>query len=137
MESISMVPSPTSARHNKSLLGVSPPHPHHYHHQQQQQQQQRHLLEAISLLLSRWNGLQMAIQNQWGGHDSLQKSRQLEADIFSWFSQSKALLCVEDLENLLHECMLFSFNTEIEDGSIEEVAEQLMVMHEEYMYMIQ
>ncbi|KAM3755079.1 hypothetical protein ACB098_02G012700 [Castanea mollissima] len=79
----------------------------------------------------------MAIQNQWGGHDSLQKSRQLEADIFSWFSQSKALLCVEDLENLLHECMLFSFNTEIEDGSIEEVAEQLMVMHEEYMYMIQ
>jgi len=28
---------------------------------------------------------------------------------------------VEDLENLLHECMLFSFNTEIEDGSIEEV----------------
>lgn len=153
MESISMVPSPTSARHNKSLLGVSPPHPHHYHHHQQQQQQQRHLLEAISLLLSRWNGLQMAIQNQWGGHDSLQKSRQLETDIFSWFSQSKghilllhlltswfihvlsalflksyiclfwfaALLYVEDLENLLHECMLFSFNTEIEDGSIEEV----------------
>lgn len=28
---------------------------------------------------------------------------------------------MEDLENLLHECMLFSFNTEIEDGSIEEV----------------
>ena len=32
-----------------------------------------------------------------------------------------APLCVEDLENLLHESLLFSFNTEIEDGSIEEV----------------
>lgn len=30
-------------------------------------------------------------------------------------------LYVEDLENLLHENLLLSFNTEIEDGSIEEV----------------
>lgn len=37
-----------------------------------------------------------------------------------------ALVPVEDLENLLHESMLLTFNTEIEDGSIEQV----------YMYMI-
>jgi hypothetical protein len=47
--------------------------------------------EEISFLLSRWNGLQMAVQNQWGGHDSLQKSHQLATDISSWFSQSKGL----------------------------------------------
>jgi hypothetical protein len=47
--------------------------------------------EEISFLLSRWNGLQMAVQNQWGGHDSLQKSHQLATDIFSWFSQSNGL----------------------------------------------
>ncbi|KAK7366549.1 hypothetical protein VNO80_08542 [Phaseolus coccineus] len=62
----------------------------------------------------------MAIENQWGGSDSLQKSHQLAADLFSWFSKSKALVPVEDLENLLHECMLLTFNTEIEDGSIEQ-----------------
>ncbi|XVE81630.1 hypothetical protein DITRI_Ditri15bG0080600 [Diplodiscus trichospermus] len=78
------------------------------------------LLEGITLLLSRWYGLQMAVQNQWGGHDSFQKSQQLAADVFSWFLQSKALQ-IEDLENLLHESMLLSLNTEIEDGSIEEV----------------
>ncbi|GKV42457.1 hypothetical protein SLEP1_g49858 [Rubroshorea leprosula] len=93
-----------------------------------------HLQEGIALLLSRWNGLQMAIENQWGGHDSLQKSQQLASDIFSWFTQSKAKLHVEDLENLLHENMLLSFNTEIEDGSIEEIAEQLMVLHEEFLH---
>ncbi|KAL9389881.1 hypothetical protein Peur_018486 [Populus x canadensis] len=92
-----------------------------------------HLREGIALLLSRWNGLQMAVQNEWGGHDSLQKSHQLVLDIFSWFSQSKGTLYTEDLENLLHESLLLSFNTEIEDGSIEEVAEQLMIMHEEYL----
>ncbi|XVF38244.1 hypothetical protein REPUB_Repub20aG0083400 [Reevesia pubescens] len=92
-----------------------------------------HLREGITLLLSRWHGLQMAVQNQWGGHDSFPKSQQLAADIFSWFFQSKALE-IEDLENLLHESMLLSLNTDIEDGSIEEVAEQLMIMHEEYLH---
>ncbi|KAI9195641.1 hypothetical protein LWI28_016852 [Acer negundo] len=92
------------------------------------------VLEGIKLLLSQWNGLQMAVQNQWGGCDSLQKSYQLAADIVSWFSQSKGPLYVEDLETLLHERMLLSFNTEIEDGSIEEVAEQLMIMYEECLH---
>ncbi|KAK5803075.1 uncharacterized protein LOC108451092 [Gossypium arboreum] len=90
-------------------------------------------LEGITVLLSRWHGLQMAVQNQWGGLDSFQKSQQLAADVFSWFIQSKAHR-VEDLEYLLHESMLLSLNTEIEDGSIEEVAEQLMIMHEEYLH---
>ncbi|KAG2727579.1 hypothetical protein I3843_01G158600 [Carya illinoinensis] len=91
-----------------------------------------HLREGISLLLSQWTGLQLAVKNGWGGHDSLQKSKQLATDILSWFFQSNAHLSLENIENFLHESMLFSFNTEIEDGSIEEVAEQLMIMHEEY-----
>ena len=76
-----------------------------------------------------------------------------------------APLYVEDVENLLHESLLLTFNTEIEDGSIEEVsfiyirikicymiffvyicvtiealiliiqvAEQLMILHEEYLH---
>ncbi|KAL7220436.1 hypothetical protein ACSBR2_013338 [Camellia fascicularis] len=89
--------------------------------------------EGISMHLSGWNGLQMAIQNKWGGNDSLKKFDQLTSDILSWFSQSKELLHIEDLENLLHESLLLTFNTDIEDGSIEEVAEQLMIMHEEFL----
>ncbi|KAK8619557.1 hypothetical protein V6N13_135840 [Hibiscus sabdariffa] len=85
------------------------------------------LLERITALLSRWHGLQMAVQNQWGGHDSFQKSQQLAADIFSWFIHSKAPQ-IEDLKNLLHERMLLSLNTEIEDGSIEEVNTHILSM---------
>ncbi|CAL5364057.1 unnamed protein product [Camellia sinensis] len=47
--------------------------------------------EGISMHLSGWNGLQMAIQNKWGGSDSLKKFDQLTSDILSWFSQSKGL----------------------------------------------
>ncbi|KAI3520032.1 hypothetical protein L1887_09253 [Cichorium endivia] len=39
-------------------------------------------------------------------------------------------LYVDDLENLLDDFML-SLNTEIDDGSIEEIAESLMIIHEE------
>ncbi|XP_043691452.1 pre-rRNA-processing protein TSR2 homolog isoform X2 [Telopea speciosissima] len=87
--------------------------------------------EGISLLLSRWTSLQMAVQNEWGGRNSHQKSEQLAVDLFSWFSQSKEPLYIDDLENMLDETMMLSFNAEIEDGSIEEVAEQLMIMHED------
>ncbi|XP_057502281.1 pre-rRNA-processing protein TSR2-like [Actinidia eriantha] len=88
------------------------------------------LQEGISLLLSRWSALQMAVENEWGGHDSSLKSHQLASDIFSWLTQSKEPLYIDDLENLLDEFML-SLNTEIADGSIEEIAEKLMVMLEE------
>ncbi|RHN53315.1 putative pre-rRNA-processing protein TSR2 [Medicago truncatula] len=79
------------------------------------------LQESIILLLSRWYALQMAIKNQWGGCDSLQKSHQLASHLFSWLSKSNAPIRIEDLENLLYESMLLTFNTEIEDGSIEQV----------------
>lgn len=45
------------------------------------------LHEGISMLLSGWTALQMAVQNEWGGRDSLKKSRQLVSEIDSWFTQ--------------------------------------------------
>ncbi|WOH08485.1 hypothetical protein DCAR_0727926 [Daucus carota subsp. sativus] len=89
------------------------------------------LRQGIWNILCKWNALQMAVENKWGGTDSLDKSHLLAYDIESWFSISKAPLSVEDLDGLLHESLLLTFNTEIEDGSIEEVAEQLIVLHEE------
>lgn len=53
------------------------------------------LQEGIILLLSRWYALQMAVHNQWGGCDSLQKSHQLAADLFSFFSKSNGHSCVD------------------------------------------
>ncbi|KAH9688331.1 pre-rrna-processing protein tsr2 [Citrus sinensis] len=88
--------------------------------------------EGISLVLSRWSALQMAIKNEWGGRGSRALAEQLGSDIFAWFTQSKETLYIDDLENILDEGML-SLNAMIEDGSIEEVAERLMVMHEEFL----
>ena len=63
------------------------------------------LQKSIILLLSRWYALQMAIENHWGGSDSLQKSHQLAADLFSWFSKSKC--CIVFFNSLILFCFLF------------------------------
>ncbi|KAJ8899046.1 hypothetical protein K2173_008878 [Erythroxylum novogranatense] len=88
------------------------------------------LREAIFLVLSRWSALQLAIENEWAGTSSNHLANQLASDIFSWFTYSKEPLYIDDLENILDEGML-SLNVMIEDGSIEEVAEKLMILHEE------
>ncbi|CAI8588626.1 unnamed protein product [Vicia faba] len=86
--------------------------------------------EGIGLILNRWSALRTAVENEWGGRDSHLKAQQFATDLLSWFTQSKEPLYIDDLETLLDEGML-SFNLEIQDGSVEEVAEELMIMHEE------
>ncbi|XP_076923165.1 uncharacterized protein LOC143585211 [Bidens hawaiensis] len=88
------------------------------------------LREGIDLLLGRWSALQMAIQNEWGGRDTRQKAHQLAVDVYHWLIRPTGELYVDELENLLDDFML-SLNTEIDDGSIEEVSDNLMIMHEE------
>lgn len=87
--------------------------------------------EGISLILTRWSALTAAVENEWGGRDSLGKANAICTDVFSFFTEARAEpLYIDDLENLLEEGLL-SLNTLVEDGSIEEVAEKLMIMHEE------
>lgn len=47
------------------------------------------LQEKISRVLSGWIALQMAVHNEWGGPDSINKSHQLASDIFSYLFHCK------------------------------------------------
>ncbi|KAL4585309.1 hypothetical protein LXL04_009927 [Taraxacum kok-saghyz] len=84
------------------------------------------LIEGNDLLLGRWSALQMAIQNEWGGRDTRQKAQQLALDIYHWLIRLAVTLYVDDLENLLDDFML-SLNTEIDNGSIEEIKSKLLL----------
>ncbi|CAH9094190.1 unnamed protein product [Cuscuta epithymum] len=87
------------------------------------------LQEGIALVLARWASLRIAVEQEWGGPTSREKYDDLAARIFSFFTQSKEKVYVYDLEDILDDVMISSFNTELEDGSIEEVAEELMNIH--------
>lgn len=87
--------------------------------------------EGVGLILSSWLALQMAVQNEWGGRDSRQKEQKFAAEIVAWLTRSTETRYIDELEEMLDENMILSFNTETEDGSLEEVAEQVMLLHEE------
>ncbi|XP_050211062.1 uncharacterized protein LOC126661279 [Mercurialis annua] len=86
--------------------------------------------EGLFLTLSRWSALQLAVENEWAGKGSLHLADQLRSDVFFWFTQSKEALYIDDLEEILDRGME-TLNVGVEDGSVEEVAEKLMIMHEE------
>ncbi|CAN6461288.1 unnamed protein product [Victoria cruziana] len=80
--------------------------------------------EAVHLVLSRWAALRLAVQNEWGGGNSRQKYDQLIQDLVSWFVYSNAPIYIDELEMMLDEKMVLCFNTEIEDGSVEELVDR-------------
>lgn len=88
--------------------------------------------EGIALLFSRWTALQMAVDNGWGGPDSRCKEADFAAEVHDWFAAADPNeLYIDDLEELLDDRLGVFFWTVAEDGSVAEVAEKLMVMHEE------
>ncbi|WVZ60002.1 hypothetical protein U9M48_010078 [Paspalum notatum var. saurae] len=87
--------------------------------------------EAIGLMFGRWTALQMAVENQWGGRESRAKADQLGESILSWFCDSKGPHYFEDLADMMDDQISESFNADFEDDSIEEVAKQLLIIHEE------
>ncbi|CAL4972473.1 unnamed protein product [Urochloa decumbens] len=89
--------------------------------------------EGIKLVFGRWTALQMAVENQWGGRDSRVKADQFGESIHSWFCRSRGPHYFEDLVDMMYENISDSFNADFEDNSVEEVAEQLLIIHEECM----
>nr|ACG24565.1 pre-rRNA-processing protein TSR2 [Zea mays] len=87
--------------------------------------------EAIKLVFGRWTALQMAVENQWGGRDSRAKADQLGESILFWFCRTKGPYYFEDLVDMMYDKISESFNAYFEDNSIEEVAEQFLIIHEE------
>ncbi|KAF8755724.1 hypothetical protein HU200_011192 [Digitaria exilis] len=73
----------------------------------------------------------MAVENQWGGRDSRAKADQFGESILSWFCGSKGPHYYEDLVDMMYDYLSENFNADFEDNSVEEVAEQLLIMHEE------
>ncbi|KAL5712596.1 hypothetical protein ACHQM5_014752 [Ranunculus cassubicifolius] len=91
--------------------------------------------EGISRIFARWTALQMAIENEWGGRLSRNKADMLASDILSFFTHSsKEPLYIDDLEELLYAKTDEYLLMDVQDGSVEEIAEELMIMHEELLH---
>ena len=88
--------------------------------------------EGLLGLLARWTALQLAVANEWGGADSLQKFRDAGEELCEWFlGPKKTSKVAEDLEELLEEILGDDFCVQCEDGSPREVAHIACAMFEQ------
>jgi hypothetical protein len=69
--------------------------------------------EGIRLCFLRWTALQLAVENEWGGHTSKLKAQQLQSDVLSWFTRSKGKIHTskETLSCIHSICFFFFFTT--------------------------
>jgi hypothetical protein len=67
--------------------------------------------EGIRLCFLRWTALQLAVENEWGGHTSKLKAQQLQSDVLSWFTRSKGKIHTskETLSCIHSICCFFFF----------------------------
>ena len=80
---------------------------------------------AISLSLSAWPAMTLAIQNSWGGPLSADKRDWLAGAISSLFTENPST-DVEDLEEVLLQVMNDEFEVVLDDGSPFEVAAKIV-----------
>ena len=76
--------------------------------------------KSIKAVFQGWTSLRLAVENNWGGGNSLQKAETFVIEVVQMFKSRRSIDCVE-LEDYLDGVMDEEFSCELEDGSQKEV----------------
>merc|ERR1712039_385736 len=94
-------------------------------------------IEGLTILLSKWTLLILAIVNNWGGLNSKQKADTLRVCILDYFFFKTSIPFevkdyeINELVFLLNNFFTFEFNVKAEDGSLYQVSSILVMLHNE------
>ncbi|CAB4385857.1 hypothetical protein RhiirA5_357061 [Rhizophagus irregularis] len=88
--------------------------------------------QGVSLLFkTQWTALKLAVDMQWGGHDSEDKRDWLIDVIVDYFNKNGKNTDVDDLETILNQVMTDEFNTLLEDDSAYQISQDLIKIYHE------
>merc|ERR1712054_228934 len=88
------------------------------------------LKEGIVHVVSKWTIIMLAIENEWGGPNTLEKLDNFKREIFSYFIE-KSEHFVDELETLLDDSLIHYFMVHAEDDSPHQVALTLIQLYNE------
>lgn len=75
-------------------------------------------------ILNTWPVLRLAVQEKWGGPESAAKRTWIVSTLVDAFEEKP--LDQEDVEDLLLDCMVAEFETEVDDGSSQAVSRDII-----------
>ena len=85
---------------------------------------------GISMLVYSWDALDIAVINQWGGIESAEKRDWITGIIVDLFKNNKVVDSPLIEETLLY-AMLDEFDTHVDDGSAQPIANSMIILYDE------
>ncbi|KAI7872794.1 Pre-rRNA-processing protein TSR2-domain-containing protein [Spinellus fusiger] len=100
---------------------------------QQQQQQQQHpnkvaFQEGVTYILKSWTALKMAVEQEWGGIDSIEKRDWMIQLLVDYFDKNGKKVEGDEIEDILVQIMSDEFQTLLEDDSAYLIAKHLVLL---------
>ncbi|GBB97889.1 hypothetical protein RclHR1_00310017 [Rhizophagus clarus] len=88
--------------------------------------------QGVAILFkTQWTALKLAVDMQWGGHDSEDKRDWLIDVIVDYFDKNGKNADIDDLETILNQVMTDEFNTLLEDDSAYQISQDLIRIYNE------
>ncbi|PIA19401.1 hypothetical protein COEREDRAFT_19447, partial [Coemansia reversa NRRL 1564] len=91
-------------------------------------------VEGVDHILNRWTALELAVQHEWGGHDTQDKREDMVDEIVEHFDtlvRKRKTPEPTDLEELLLDIMDGDFSVALDDQSEKEVAKLICTVFSE------
>ncbi|QLG73112.1 hypothetical protein HG535_0E01960 [Zygotorulaspora mrakii] len=92
------------------------------------EKQQARFELGVSMMIYKWDALETAVQNSWGGPDSADKRDWITAIVVDMFKNEKVVDSPLIEETLLY-AMLDEFDTNVEDGSALPIAVRIIEIY--------
>ncbi|CAO3657875.1 unnamed protein product [Umbelopsis vinacea] len=84
--------------------------------------------EGLTYVLQSWSALKLAVEQEWGGPDSVAKRDWMAETLVEYFGANAKKLDEFDVEDILVQIMSDEFHTDLEDGSAYAVSKHLVTM---------
>ncbi|KAJ1921932.1 rRNA accumulation- protein [Mycoemilia scoparia] len=78
-------------------------------------------IEGIDHVFAKWTALLLAVENEWGGPDSIEKRDWMVDMVVDLFDKDGKNVIPEDVEDRLLQIMEDEFQTQIEDSSARDI----------------
>ncbi|KAG2176230.1 hypothetical protein INT43_005464 [Umbelopsis isabellina] len=82
--------------------------------------------EGLGYILKSWTALKLAVEQEWGGPDSIEKREWMAETLVEYFGANAKKLDEFDVEDILVQIMSDEFHTDLEDGSAFAVSKHLI-----------
>lgn len=88
-------------------------------------------VEGLRIILTSWHTFRLAVENEWGGHQSGEKAEWFLQSLVEHFDERGRKVDLEEVEDILLDVLEREFNAVLEDGSEKPLAHRILALYQQ------